>query len=140
MVQFFPTIPNFLDVASPLLAEVKTISNSEAEPFVLIAVLLSLVIIFFASKIGGELCAKVNLPPVLGELIGGVVVGVSILRLIAFPEEGSLGEESLIMGFLEQTAGMPSGAIPFVFESQGQIISTLSELGVILLLFEIGLE
>lgn len=140
MVQFFPTIPNFLDAASPLLAEVKTISNSEAEPFILIAVLLSLVIIFFASKIGGELCAKVNLPPVLGELIGGVVVGVSILRLIAFPEEGSLGEESLIMGFLEQTAGMPSGAIPFVFESQGQIISTLSELGVILLLFEIGLE
>ena len=140
MVQFFPIIPNFLDAASPLLAEVKTISNSEAEPFVLIAVLLSLVIIFLASKIGGELCAKINLPSVLGELIGGVVVGVSILRLIAFPEEGSLGEESLIMGFLERTAGMPSGAIPLVFESQGQIISTLSELGVILLLFEIGLE
>ena len=140
MVQFFPIIPNFLDAASPLLAEVNTISNSEAEPFVLIAVLLSLVIIFLASKIGGELCAKINLPSVLGELIGGVVVGVSILRLIAFPEEGSLGEESLIMGFLERTAGMPSGAIPLVFESQGQIISTLSELGVILLLFEIGLE
>ncbi|MFZ4664888.1 MAG: cation:proton antiporter [Prochlorotrichaceae cyanobacterium] len=140
MVQFFATIPNFLDASSPLLAEVKTVSNAEAEPFVLIAVLLSLVVIFLASKIGGELCAKVNLPPVLGELIGGVVVGISILRLLTFPEEGSLGQESLIMGFLERTAGMPSGAIPLVFESQGEIISTLSELGVILLLFEIGLE
>ena len=140
MVQFFATIPNFLDASSPLLAEVKTVSNAEAEPFVLIAVLLSLVVIFLASKIGGELCAKVNLPPVLGELIGGVVVGISILRLLTFPEEGSLGQESLIMGFLERTAGMPSGAIPLVFASQGEIISTLSELGVILLLFEIGLE
>jgi Kef-type K+ transport system membrane component KefB len=129
----------------PLLAQVQesaqTLSDAEVEPFILISVLLSLVVIFLASKVGGELCARIDLPPVLGELVGGVIVGLSVLKLLAFPGEGGGGgEDSLIMAFLERTAGMPHEAITHVFSSQGEIISTLSELGVILLLFEIGLE
>mgnify|MGYP003337949443 CR=1 FL=1 len=143
----FPTLsaPAFHGVF-PLLAQVEdsaqALSNAEVEPFVLTGVLLSLVVIFLASKVGGELCARIDLPPVLGELVGGVVVGLSVLKLLAFPEEGSSvpGEDSLIMALLERTAGMPHAAIPQVFTSQSEIISTLSELGVILLLFEIGLE
>ena len=128
-----------------LLAQVQdsaqTLSDAEVEPFILISVLLSLVVIFLASKVGGELCARIDLPPVLGELVGGVVVGLSVLKLLAFPGEGGIGgEDSLLMSFLERTAGMPHEAISHVFASQGEIISTLSELGVILLLFEIGLE
>jgi len=107
---------------------------------VLAGVLLSLVIIYIASKLGGELCARLNLPPVLGELVGGVVIGVSALSLLIFPESGSQASDSLIMKLLEMTANLNPASAESVFTTQSEIISVLSELGVIILLFEIGLE
>lgn len=107
---------------------------------VLAAVLLSLVVIYFASKVGGELCARINLPPVLGELVGGVLVGVSAFSLLVFPEGGIEASQSLLMQFLQSTAGLSPEAAPAVFATQSEVISVLAELGVIILLFEIGLE
>ena len=123
-------------VATATESEVETESGS----LILAGVLLSLVIIYFASKLGGEVCARINLPPVLGELVGGVLVGVSAFRLLVFPEGGYAAEDSLIIGFLQQTAGLSPEATSNVFASQSEVISVLSELGVIILLFEIGLE
>ncbi|MGB3694372.1 MAG: cation:proton antiporter [Spirulinaceae cyanobacterium] len=108
--------------------------------FVLAGVLLSLVIIYFASKLGGEICDRINLPPVLGELVGGVLVGISVFKLLVFPEGGTEASDSLLMIFLQKTAGMTPAETPAVFASQSEVISVLSELGVIILLFEIGLE
>ncbi len=124
---------------NPLLAAAAE-SESENSSIVLAGVLLSLVIIYFASKLGGEVCARIDLPPVLGELVGGVLVGVSAFHLLVFPEGGSTADDSLIMSFLQQTAGLTLDATPDVFASQSEVISLLSELGVIILLFEIGLE
>jgi Kef-type K+ transport system membrane component KefB len=73
----------------------------------LVATLFALVVVYLSSKIGGELAVRVNLPAVLGELVMGVVVGVSGLRLLGGTNE---------------------------------VVTVLSEIGVILLLFEIGLE
>ncbi len=124
---------------NPLLATAAE-SESENSSLVLAGVLLSLVIIYFASKLGGEVCARIDLPPVLGELVGGVLVGVSAFHLLVFPESGSTANDSLIMSFLQQTAGLTFEATPDVFAAQSEVISLLSELGVIILLFEIGLE
>jgi len=110
------------------------------ESLVLAGVLLSLISIYIAAKLGSEICARINLPPVLGELIGGVAVGVSALRLLVFPSSGSDGTDSLIVQFLQATAGLSAAAIPSLFHAQGDVISVLAELGVIVLLFEIGLE
>lgn len=67
------------------LAAATTAESAEADAsLVLAGVLLSLVVIYFASKLGGEICARINLPTVLGELVGGVVVGVSALHLLIF--------------------------------------------------------
>ena len=107
---------------------------------ILAGVLLSLVVVYLASKLGGELCARVDLPPVLGELVGGVVVGVSALNLLVFPEGGADSSSSLIMSFLQATAGLTPEAAEGVFQAQSEVISVLAELGVIILLFEIGLE
>ena len=107
---------------------------------VLAAVLLSLVVIYLASKIGGEICARINLPPVLGELLGGVAIGVSALHLLVFPEAGVLASNSLIMQFLQATANLSPDALEAVFHNQSEVISILAELGVVILLFEIGLE
>ena len=71
------------------------------------AFLLTLIAIFAAAKIFGELAERIGQPAVLGELIAGIVVGVSGLHLV---------------------------------DSHDPTIHLLSELGVILLLFMIGLE
>ena len=130
-------------VSSPLLAtatEAANESDAEEGTLVLAGVLLSLIIIYFASKLGGEVCSRINLPPVLGELVGGVLIGISAFHLLVFPESGSLPEDSLIVGLLQSTAGLPAEAAPSVFAAQSEVITLLSELGVIILLFEIGLE
>lgn len=69
--------------------------------------LLALIAIFAAAKIFGELAERLGQPAVLGELLGGVLIGVSGLRLV---------------------------------DPHDVTIHLLSELGVILLLFVIGLE
>lgn len=130
---FFSTI-NF---SVPLLASATESADSS---MVVAAVLLSLVVIYFASKIGGELSNKIGLPPVLGELVGGVIVGTSVLNLLVFPEAGADSSNSLIMTFLQITAGLTPEAAPQVFAAQSEVVSVLAELGVIILLFEIGLE
>jgi Kef-type K+ transport system membrane component KefB len=69
--------------------------------------LLALIAIFVAAKVFGTLAERFGQPAVLGELIGGVIVGVSGLHLV---------------------------------DPHQETIHLLSELGVILLLFLIGLE
>ncbi|MDF0554349.1 cation:proton antiporter [Kamptonema sp. UHCC 0994] len=126
--------PKFL--LSPLLA-----TATEAEPsMVLAGVLLSLVVIYLASKVGGELSNALGFPPVLGELVGGVLVGISALHLLVFPEGSVSSSDSLVMNFLQLTAGLSPDAAPATFQLQSEVISVLSELGVIILLFEVGLE
>src|SRR5688572_22996128 len=71
------------------------------------AFLLALISIFVAAKVFGEIAERLGQPAVLGELIGGVIVGVSGLHLV---------------------------------DPHDVTIHLLSELGVILLLFLIGLE
>ncbi|HYO76503.1 MAG TPA: cation:proton antiporter [Thermoanaerobaculia bacterium] len=69
--------------------------------------LLALISIFVAAKLFGELAERLGQPAVLGELVGGVLIGVSGLHLV---------------------------------DPHDVTIHLLSELGVILLLFLIGLE
>lgn len=69
--------------------------------------LLALIAIFIAAKAFGEIAERLGQPAVLGELLGGVLIGVSGLHLV---------------------------------DPHDTTIHLLSELGVILLLFLIGLE
>nr|WP_083883494.1 cation:proton antiporter [Spirulina subsalsa] len=134
-----PPTPNFslIPTPAPLLA---TAEEATEGTLVLAGVLLSLIAVYIASKLGGELCARINLPPVLGELVGGVVIGVSVLHLLIFPEGNAQASDSLIIQLLEATAQLSPESAQAVFTSQSEVISVLSELGVIILLFEIGLE
>ena len=130
-------IPSFLFAAwgdTPLLA---TATESDTAPLVLAGVLLSLVTIYLASKIGGELSNWVGLPPVLGELVGGVVVGISALHLLVFPEGGADSSSSLVVTFLQATTDLSADALAATFQGQSEVISVLAELGVIVLLLKL---
>src|SRR6478672_1358093 len=137
-VSFFPSI-NSIPIGSQTLTLLATATAAETNSIVLAGVLLSLVVIYLASKVGGELCTRINLPPVLGELLGGVIVGVSALHLLVFAESGD-ASSSFIITVLKATAGLSPETTEAVFHTQSEVISLLSELGVIILLFEIGLE
>ena len=75
-------------------------------------VLLGLVIIMIAAKVGGEIAERVSQPAVLGELVAGVILGNLVL----------LGYHGL----------------DFLATNEG--IAIIAEIGVVLLLFEVGLE
>ena len=117
-----------------------TTPEADYSSWVLAGVLLSLVVVYLASKLGGELSRRLSLPPVLGELVGGVVVGVSALHLLMFPENSTAATDSAIMTALQWLGNLDSEAMIHIFQSQSEVISVLAELGVIVLLFEIGLE
>ena len=131
---------NFLDWPTVLTSVMAEVTAEEVAPLVLAGVLLSLMVVYLASKLGGELSKLMGLPPVLGELISGVLVGVSALHLLVFPEAGVEASSSVLMGTLQTLMGTPAETLNQVFQTQGEIISVLAELGVIILLFEIGLE
>ena len=74
--------------------------------------LLGLAVLLLAAKVGGDLCDRIGQPAVLGELLVGVVLG----------NLDSLGVHQL------------------AYLKHDPAIALLAELGVILLLFEVGLE
>ncbi len=75
-------------------------------------VLLGLAVIFVVAKVGGEIFERLNQPAVLGELVAGIAVGGLTLA-------GFAGVETL---------------------RAHAVINALAEIGVIVLLFEVGLE
>jgi len=84
-------------------------------------VLLALIVILAVAKLGGELVERLGMPAVLGELLGGVILG----NLILLNPRWSFFEP------LRVTPLQTDWAV---------IISALAQLGVIILLFEVGLE
>lgn len=75
------------------------------------SILLTLFIIFVAAQIGGEIAQRLRLPSVVGEIAAGCAIGPSALGWVAVPDIA---------------AGTP--------------LDVLAEIGVILLLFSVGLE
>jgi Kef-type K+ transport system membrane component KefB len=77
-----------------------------------VPVLAAIVAILIAAKLGGEVAERIGQPAVLGELVAGVILGNLALAGVDFFE--------------------------FIATNEG--VAILAELGVILLLFEVGLE
>lgn len=75
-------------------------------------VLVGLACILVVAKLGGEFFERIGQPAVLGELVGGIIVG----NLVLF---GFMGAEPL---------------------KTNEVIGALAEIGVIILLFEVGLQ
>jgi Kef-type K+ transport system membrane component KefB len=107
---------------------------------ILASVMLSLVVIYLASKLGSEICVRLNLPTVLGELIAGFVIGISALHLLIFPATGIDVSHSLLMQVMQASAHLSPVALEADFAATSEVITVLAELGIVILLLEIGLE
>jgi Kef-type K+ transport system membrane component KefB len=131
-------LPQLSAVWAPL--NILAVVAAENAPILLTGVLLSLTIIFLASKIGAEISQFLKFPPVLGELVAGTIVGVSAFDWIVFARGDLPATDSGVMFVLQWIYHMSPAVSSNVFESLSEVISVLAELGVIILLFEIGLE
>jgi Kef-type K+ transport system membrane component KefB len=83
--------------------------------------LLALFVVLLAAKLGGELFERLSLPAVLGELIAGIALGNLVLVNPAW-------------SFLEPLRETP------IRENWALTLDSLARFGVIILLFEVGLE
>jgi Kef-type K+ transport system membrane component KefB len=85
------------------------------------SVLLGLIVILGSAKIGGHLFQRFGQPPVLGELIAGIVLGNLLLLNPSWD-------------FFEPLRSNPPT------EYWAIVIDSIAQIGVLLLLFEVGLE
>lgn len=93
-----------------VLADVDAAPSGHGSP--VLPKLFALTVILLAAKVGGDIMVRLRQPEVLGELCVGIVLGnLSLLGIEAFS-----------------------------FVSQDEVLTILSELGVILLLFSVGLH
>ena len=83
----------------------------------LVKVLLALTVIMITARIVGWLFARINQPAVIGEVVGGILLGPSLLGRIA-PETAALL--------------LPAETAP--------VLNVIAQLGVILYMFLVGLE
>lgn len=92
-------------------------------------VLLGISIILLAAKVGGDLMVRIRQPAVLGELLVGVLLG----NLVLF---GFDGLEFLRPPGPHGDSGSPESGP----NATATVLDMLARIGVILLLFEVGLE
>ena len=83
--------------------------------------LLAIVVILATAKLGGELFERIGFPAVLGELVGGVILGNLVLINAGW-------------NFFEPLR------VTSISEPWAIAVDSLASLGVIILLFEVGLE
>jgi Kef-type K+ transport system membrane component KefB len=84
---------------------------------VLLHVLLALVVVIIAARVCGALCKRIHQPPVIGEVLAGILLGPSLLGRVS----------PTAMSYL-----LPPAVAPF--------LSIIAQIGVILFMFLVGLE
>jgi Kef-type K+ transport system membrane component KefB len=97
-------------------------------------------IIFIFSLILGEICTRLKLPTVLGDLVAGMLLGGSILGFIVFSPEGVEVNGALLNG-LELVTGASSGIVEEAYRFQMKdFLESSANIGLLTLLFTTGLE
>ena len=77
-------------------------------------VFLNILVVLVAAKLAAELAERINVPTVAAEIVAGILIGPSVLGLV----KHGIGA----------TSGPP------------EVLSVLGEIGVILLLLEVGMQ
>ena len=91
-------------------------------------ILVDLFVLFAAAKVAGELFTRARQPPLVGEVLMGVLIGPHALGLVGTPDSSLI---DLFQGKGDEEAAK---------EALTVVLDVLALLGVIILLFFVGLE
>ena len=120
----------------PLLLEISSHQLEVAETLIQVGRFL---VIFIAARAIAEVMVRLQLPTILGELVAGVLIGVSGLHLIV-PPETQAQLSAAAAGLVGVLAELTPDAVREVNVETFPSLQTVSQLGLFALLFLTGLE
>ena len=117
-------------------------SGAEGETYakaVALAVTLTLIIVYVTAQLFGELAIRIGLPAVLGELIAGLIIGISGLQVLMLGEGTQVAD--WMIAIISSIARSSHTLTREIFEGPVQtLFDDYAQNGVGILLFKIGLE
>ncbi|MEB3262813.1 MAG: cation:proton antiporter [Synechococcus sp.] len=121
---------------SPLLIEIGNHQTEVAETLIAVGRFL---VIFVAARALAEVMVRIQLPTILGELVAGVLIGVSGLHLIVPP-----GTQAQLADFgvnlLSSLSEVTPEAVRDIYNETFPNLAAVSQIGLYALLFLTGLE
>ncbi|WP_411869408.1 cation:proton antiporter [Vulcanococcus limneticus] len=97
------------------------------------------VVIFVAARLLAELLVRLQLPTILGELVAGVLIGVSGLHLIV-PPETQAAVSGAALELVGSLADLPAASVRDIYVESFPSLEAVANLGLYALLFLTGLE
>lgn len=97
------------------------------------------ILLFLLSIILGEVLSRIKLPPILGQLFAGIIIGLSGLHFLV-PAEAVQTLNSEYTGLIHLISGATSQQIFTVYRDGFPTFESFGKLGLICLLFVTGLE
>jgi Kef-type K+ transport system membrane component KefB len=96
-------------------------------------------VIFIVARVIAELMVRLQLPTILGELVAGVLIGVSGLHLIV-PPETQAQISGVLLSLLGSLADIQPSEVQAVYNETFPSLQAVSQIGLFALLFLTGLE
>lgn len=119
-----------------LLLEIGSHQSEVAETLISVGEFL---VIFVAARLLAELMVRIQLPTILGELVAGVLIGVSGLHLIVPPDtQAQLSGWGL--GLVSSLADLSPEMVQEIYTETFPNLEAVSQIGLFALLFLTGLE
>ena len=123
-------------MAPPLLLEIGNHPVEVAEVLIQVGRFL---VLFIAARLMAELMVRLSLPTILGELLAGVVIGVSGLHFL-FPPGSGAEINHRLLALVGSLSGVPPAQVQDLYNESFSGLQQVSLLGLYALLFLTGLE
>jgi Kef-type K+ transport system membrane component KefB len=120
----------------PLLLE---IGNHPVEVAEILIQVGRFLVLFIAARLMAELMVRLSLPTILGELLAGVVIGVSGLHFL-FPPGSGAEINHRLLALVGSLSGVPPAQVQDLYNESFSGLQQVSLLGLYALLFLTGLE
>lgn len=129
-----------MDLSPPFLLATDAVVDESYAEAVVAALMITAGLVFILSTLLGELCNRLKLPTVLGDLATGILLGSSVLGFLVFSniDDGANGTLLSAIGWL---AGASSETTMNAYRFQMQdFINDSANIGLLTLLFVTGME
>ena len=127
-----------MTLSSPLL--LAAVIDETYATAVITALLLTAGMIFILSTLMGELCSRLNLPTVLGDLATGILLGGSLLSVFVLTDGGDGINTTLLRAIGWLTSAPPATVVDAYRFQMRDFFSNSASIGLLSLLFVTGME